>query len=578
LAAGAQAFDNKIGGRRSRLLASQPLWKNKHQRTNPHHLFAPKCDKAHRRARARAVSRQGKASKQLIIEQIMAPQDNCRRFTELYRTGILCGRGGGARRRLACAASELAARRALAWLRRRRRARRRRQRQQEDEQGEPAPTTAPSPLPHLLPRTPLPASPDRPAPSPSEAVAAATATPPLPLPDPLRPPHDARATALVASVAALAAVATTTSGLSDRAASSAAWREVAAELARRAANAPPLPPPPPSKRERPPPPQQPLPKRMRRGQPADDAAGGLRRSKRRPPVEVVVIDDSSDEDEKKEKEEQPQPGASSVGAGSLSSPLISARDLTTLKPRNWLNDECINAYFALIQRRQQQQRQRAANGGSPSAAASSSSVSSPPLLVICFSSFFFTLVTSSRGLDGRYDYDAVRRWTMKACFGDGDGGDAAASSPAPLIARCHLILAPVHLSGAHWALAAVWPSLGRVEVFDTLAGPSLSAAPAAVARVFARWLEDEARDKGVRLPVPRLRARACPAPLQRDSNSCGVLVCAMAERLAAGLPARALEAALGGNGGGGIGGPAAAGLRLGLARELVKGRLGGQEE
>jgi len=528
------------------------------------------------------------------------PPCHSARFRALLASGLAVGRGGRSRVRIAAAASGRGlSRAARAWLRQQHRRRRRRARRQAEAAAAAAlaaATTAAAPA--CAPLTPAAPPPERAALAPKEQPVCFETLPVIKGRRP--PPADERPTAMLA--------AGDVAGAPTATAAAAAWRALAAEHARALAA---------SKSKKPSPRKKlqqaagtaeaapaPLPKRARRPDPdptpAPDAP--FRRSERRRPVEVVVISSSSSSSSESESESE-DGGSSSGSDGGSSLPstdapstssVLSARAFGTLRPRRWLNDEAINGYFALIQ-------QRAADAVSAAAAAHHPH---PPLRVACLTSYFFELLTSSSS-SGRYDYDAVRRCTMRAPYLSQPPPPHAPASPPPLLpllARCDLLLAPVHVGGAHWVLAAVWPGEGLVEVYDTLpeggggggaddddeewrpgkgggsrrrrrkhrrrqeeARDNSCGSALAAARVFARWLEDEARDKGVRLPVATVRASAPRSPAQRDSCSCGVLVCAMAERLAAAVAGPLMVAA--------VSGAAAALLRLGVARELVAGRL-----
>lgn len=194
------------------------------------------------------------------------------------------------------------------------------------------------------------------------------------------------------------------------------------------------------------------------------------------------------------------------------------RDLRLLRGERWLNDEIMNAYVALLNARNRRRvaAAAAATVGTPG------EPHPPPLRVYCFNTFFYVRLT--QGPD-RFDYDGVRRWTLKA------GVDAAAMD---------LLLVPVHVGNCHWVLVALDTRSRRVVYLDPLHGADTGG----VTATLARWLAAEvaARHGGGSAAEAALGGAATwdvaattvggvAAPRQADAGSCGVYVLAMAERL-----------------------------------------------
>lgn len=199
------------------------------------------------------------------------------------------------------------------------------------------------------------------------------------------------------------------------------------------------------------------------------------------------------------------------------------RDLRLLRGERWLNDEIMNAYVALLNARNRR-RVAAAAAAAPAAAAAAPATrdgESPPLRVYCFNTFFYLRLT--QGPD-RFDYDGVRRWTVKA------GVDAAATD---------LLLFPVHVGACHWVLVALDTRARRVAYLDPLHAPDAAGVTASL----ARWLAAEVAARHAGTPAEAALGGAATwdvaattvggvaAPRQADAGSCGVYVLAMAERL-----------------------------------------------
>ncbi|KAF6250257.1 hypothetical protein COO60DRAFT_1465765, partial [Scenedesmus sp. NREL 46B-D3] len=138
-----------------------------------------------------------------------------------------------------------------------------------------------------------------------------------------------------------------------------------------------------------------------------------------------------------------------------------------------------------------------------------------------FSSFFYARLAPG---PARYCYTAVQRWTQQR----------RTCTPGCVLAY-ELLLFPINLRNTHWAVSAVWPQAGVLQYFDPLED---TRAARTVLATLARWLLQDAADKGVALPytAQQLRLELAPEgmPAQLDGHSCGVFAAVVCERLAAG--------------------------------------------
>ena len=107
---------------------------------------------------------------------------------------------------------------------------------------------------------------------------------------------------------------------------------------------------------------------------------------------------------------------------------VTVKDIRTLTPGQWLNDQVINYWMQLLN-----ERSKTSKGKLPK--------------VHCFNTFFYSSLSKS-------GYGGVKRWAKKAKVD---------------IAACDLVIFPVHLS-VHWCLAAINKRRKRFEYWDSLGG------------------------------------------------------------------------------------------------------------
>jgi len=106
---------------------------------------------------------------------------------------------------------------------------------------------------------------------------------------------------------------------------------------------------------------------------------------------------------------------------------LQMEDFQLALPNQWFNDELFNAYVELLRVRQLK---------------FASSVRPKPQYIFFISFLYEKLVDK-----GRYNYDAVRRWTKKE-----------------FVLKANKIFIAVNITDAHWFLAVVIPAAGHVEL------------------------------------------------------------------------------------------------------------------
>ena len=115
---------------------------------------------------------------------------------------------------------------------------------------------------------------------------------------------------------------------------------------------------------------------------------------------------------------------------------LTRKDLITLSPNTWLNDEIMNSILHILSVR---------------AAATRAVTSSPKICIL--NTFFFALLSSAPAAAAfHYNYAAVSRVTktlQKNCDYD-------------------IIIIPIHVNGNHWAIAVIYVCEHRILYFDSL--------------------------------------------------------------------------------------------------------------
>ena len=156
----------------------------------------------------------------------------------------------------------------------------------------------------------------------------------------------------------------------------------------------------------------------------------------------------------------PGGGAPTEELAELNNVPVSRRDIATLRPGEWLNDEVINFYMELLKQR----------------ASADMSLGDGKRFPKChiFSTMFYPKLMQN----ATFDYSRVRRWTMakKMAHGDVFGMD--------------LVLVPIHCNGNHWTLAVINFVDRRFEYHDSLRGSGRH-----VIKNLRDWLRKESADK-----------------------------------------------------------------------------------
>ena len=203
---------------------------------------------------------------------------------------------------------------------------------------------------------------------------------------------------------------------------------------------------------------------------------------------------------------------------------VMRKDLWTLRPAAWLNDEVINLYLKLVLARAQRD-------------GTSVRLPTAPLRAHVFQTFFLNKLLG-RG----YDYSAVRRWTKNV---DLFALDA--------------VIVPVNERQTHWVLAVINMRSKRFEFFDSLGGTgddvlehlrcararaagrrTHRASARRVARraarrapaVCRRYVRDEhMAKKGSAIDLSGWEAvswSSAQIPMQNNGSDCGVFMCQFA--------------------------------------------------
>ncbi|GKZ25334.1 hypothetical protein AbraIFM66951_000747 [Aspergillus brasiliensis] len=181
-------------------------------------------------------------------------------------------------------------------------------------------------------------------------------------------------------------------------------------------------------------------------------------------------------------------------ATTLSGDPLTKRDLATCYTRGeWLNDEVINGYLALIVDYLRRKNHNAGRNDKPRFHA--------------FNSFFFSNLRDK-------GYESVARWARRAKIG------------GPLLLDVDTVYIPVHNS-QHWTLIVVRPVERSIEHFDSLG--ALSRRHIAVVKT---WLRGEL---GPQFVEEEWRVLPSLSPQQDNGSDCGVFLLSTAKAVAIGL-------------------------------------------
>jgi len=163
---------------------------------------------------------------------------------------------------------------------------------------------------------------------------------------------------------------------------------------------------------------------------------------------------------------------------------LTVKDLWSLQGKNWLNDAVIDGYMHLIS-------QRAGKDGLPT--------------VHVMDSHFYTQLLAKK-------HTGVAHWTKNVD-----------------IFACDLLLIPLNLAKAHWALAVVDMLSGAITVHDSMLRLGLTAS---CGPVLLNYLMAEHRArKNERIPEKFQCVEVQDVPQQVGGDDCGVFVCRFAETI-----------------------------------------------
>ncbi|XP_043270550.1 sentrin-specific protease 1-like [Venturia canescens] len=213
-------------------------------------------------------------------------------------------------------------------------------------------------------------------------------------------------------------------------------------------------------------------------QQAQEAEEGNKEEERR----VTSEKGKREEKDYKKKEQREEPTKLEGKKG----PRIQLRSLKTLEGQNWLDDEVINEYMALIADRESKKGKRIER-------------------VHCMNSFFYTRLQSG-------GYQAVKRWTKKNN-----------------LLSFAKVLVPVHLRN-HWCLAVINVMNKTLSYYDSLGGQDEGCLT-----TLCKYLVEEAKEHERYFNAEEWALiTKKKIPRQSNNHDCGVFVCLFAENEAAG--------------------------------------------
>lgn len=151
-----------------------------------------------------------------------------------------------------------------------------------------------------------------------------------------------------------------------------------------------------------------------------------------------------------------------VGSHEKSNIEVRVKDLNTLETGQWLNDEVMNFYMALLQDRNIKRCQD----------------ETKHCKVLFLNTFFYTKLSSNG-----YNYKAVKRWTKKVKLNK--KGLSITS-----IFELDKVIFPVHVNKIHWCCGCINLRDKRFEYYDSMNGASSS-----FFGKMRRYIADEFQDK-----------------------------------------------------------------------------------
>eukprot|EP00775_Hariotina_reticulata_P005601 gene5601-5839_t len=177
--------------------------------------------------------------------------------------------------------------------------------------------------------------------------------------------------------------------------------------------------------------------------------------------------------------------------------------LQCMRHGQWLNDEVMNFYMALLQDRDAQ-------------------LQGQPGVPSChfFNTFFVNKLIKDAGV---YKYQNVQKWTLPKRL-------KLSSQVRDCVLKCDRVIIPVH-EGVHWTCAMVDLQHKRLLFFDSLQGRNK-----VVMDALRRWVQDEAKDKLKQDWDVDSWPEHFPSAIPRQTNGCdcGVFTLLYASRLGLG--------------------------------------------
>ena len=168
----------------------------------------------------------------------------------------------------------------------------------------------------------------------------------------------------------------------------------------------------------------------------------------------------------------------------FSIPVI-VKDLKTLRPPNWLNDEVINFYFELLYQRSKEK-------------------SNLPKIHV-FNTFFYSKLKSN-------GYCAIKRWTRKVDIFTFD-----------------MVLVPIHL-GIHWCCAEINFKERSISYYDSLHNSNYACLKLLHEYLIEEHLDKKGTDGSAELDFNNWVLESPKGiPCQQNGYDCGVFACTFAE-------------------------------------------------
>lgn len=179
-------------------------------------------------------------------------------------------------------------------------------------------------------------------------------------------------------------------------------------------------------------------------------------------------------------------------------PLVTLASLHTLKPEQWLGDEVINGYMALLTQRE----------------FLVSSVSRPHIAISSY--FYATIVNELRNRSAIQGHIMAHTRTHMSVRN---------LAPAKDIFRMATLFIPLHVNGNHWTSIVVDFPNQTITYLDSMGG---SGHPHVDRILHFLELEHQAVHKS---SLPTWEHVITPTPRQVNNNDCGVYTCFFANRI-----------------------------------------------